>query len=171
VILWHLGTAAALTYVSLGRRRIDYRYILLGALAPDVVDPLLGLRYEWGPAGRGIAHSLLATSVVAIVIIVGARGELRLALFGIPVGWLLHLVADGMWQAPATFLWPAFGTAFARSPAESYSIDVLVHPLDHVTTWLGEIVGALLLAWFWVAFELGRDARARAFARDGRLRP
>jgi hypothetical protein len=171
VILWHLGTAAALTYVSLGRRRIDYRYILVGAIAPDVVDAVLGLRYEWGPAGRGIAHSLLAASVVAIAIVVGARGEQRLALFGVAVGWLLHLVADGMWQAPATFLWPAFGPDLSPSPAEPYSLDVLVHPLDHVTTWLGEVAGALLLGWFWVAFDLGRDGRARDFARDGRLRP
>ncbi|CAN5662314.1 hypothetical protein BH24ACT26_BH24ACT26_01600 [soil metagenome] len=170
MILWHLGTAALMTYVTLGRRRIDYRFILLGAAAPDGIDALAGSWLEQGPAGRGIAHTLLAASAVAVAIIVVSRGERRLALFGLAVGWLLHLVGDGMWQAPATFLWPAFGSSFSASPAEPYGLDLLAHPLDHLTTWLGELAGGLVLAWFWVAFELGRDGRARDFARDGRLR-
>jgi hypothetical protein len=171
VILWHLGTAALITYVTLGRRRIDYRFVLLGSVAPDAVDAVLGVVWTLGRSGRGIAHSIVAACVVAVVIVVAARGERRLALFGIAVGWVLHLVADGMWQAPETFLWPAFGTAFAGAPAEPYSVDVFARPLDHVVTWLGEIAGALVLAWFWFAFELGRDGRAARFARDGRLRP
>ena len=171
MILWHLGAAALLTYVTLGRRRVDYRFVLLGAIAPDVVDPLLSLFVDQGPAGRGLAHSLLAVSVVAVTIMLVTRGEQRLALFGIAVGWLLHLVADGMWQAPATFLWPAFGTEFAAAPAEPYSWDLLADPLGHLGTWAAELAGLAALAWFWVAFELRRDARWRAFLADGYLRP
>ena len=99
------------------------------------------------------------------------RGERRLGLFGIAVGWLLHLVADGMWQAPETFLWPAFGTEFAAAPPEPYSWDLLTDPLGHLATWAGELAGLAVLAWFWVAFELGRDRRWRAFLADGYLRP
>jgi inner membrane protein len=171
VLLWHMGTAALITYVALGRRRIDYRMVLLGAILPDLVDGVLGLWLFEGPAGRWIAHSLVAVAVVAAALLVASRGERRLALFGIAVGWLLHLVCDGMWQAPETFLWPAFGSGFARAPREPYSWDLLARPLDHLSTWGGELVGIALLAWFYAAFELGRDGRLRAFARDGRLRP
>ena len=160
-----------MTYVTLGRRRIDYRFVLLGAIAPDLVDPLLSLFIHEGPAGRGLAHSLLAVSAVAVVIMLFTRGERRLGLFGLPVGWLLHLVADGMWQAPATFLWPAFGTGFATVPTEPYSWDVLANPLAHLGTWAAELAGLAALAWFWIAFELGRDRRWRAFLADGYLRP
>jgi len=171
VILWHLGTTAAIVYVTLGRRRIDYRFILLGAVLPDLVDGVLGLFLFEGPAGRWAGHSILAVIVVSVAIILGLRGERRLSAFGIGVGWLVHLVGDGMWNAPETFLWPAFGSDFSSSPAEPYSWDLLLHPLEHLSTWGAEALGAALLAWFWVAFELGSDDRFRLFMRDGYLRP
>jgi hypothetical protein len=170
MILWHLGIGAALVYVTLGRRRIDYRFILVGAIAPDLVDGLLGLIVFEGPSGRWIAHSLLMPVAIAVVIIVLFKAERRLSVFGLAVGWLTHLVADGMWQAPRTFLWPLFGTDFSNEPAEPYSIDLFSHPFDHVWIWAGELIGLALLAWFWVAFDLGDAARRRAFLRDGQLR-
>ena len=170
MILWHLGTAAALVYVTLGRSRIDYRYILLGSIAPDLVDGLLGLVVFEGPSGRWAAHSLLAPTAVAVVVLLGLRGDRRLSVFGLAVGWLVHLVADGMWQAPRTFLWPLFGPRFASEPAEPYSWSLLTEPLAHLSTWGAELVGLGLLAWFWVAFDLGDPVRRKAFLADGRLR-
>jgi inner membrane protein len=171
MLLWHMGLAAAVVYVTLGRRRIDYRFVLLGAVLPDFIDALLGLFIFEGSSGRWIAHTLLATIVITIVIVVVFSGERRLALFGIGVGWLLHLVGDGMWAAPETFFWPAFGTEFATTPAEPYSLDLFVHPWDHVWTWMGELVGLCILVWFWVAFRLGEDDRRKLFLHDGHLRP
>jgi hypothetical protein len=165
-----MGVAALITYVTLGRRRIDYRFVLLGAVLPDVVDALLAV---WaGPAGgdRYVAHSLLAPCLVAAVVVLVARGERRLALFGLAVGWLLHLVTDGMWQRPQTFLWPAFGTDFPAVSDEPYSWDLLMHPLAHLGTWLAELAGGLALLWFWSAFRLGDRDRRRLWLRDGQLR-
>ncbi|MGH2746418.1 MAG: metal-dependent hydrolase [Actinomycetota bacterium] len=171
MILWHLGIAAALTYVTLGRRRIDYRFVLVGAILPDALDGLIGLFVDLNPSGRGPAHSLLAVIFVAVAIIVGFSGERRLSVFGLAVGWLTHLVADGMWAAPETFLWPAFGMDFTLVPTEPYSVDLLSHPWDHLATWGGELVGVAALTWFWVAFRLGEGNRLRLFLRDGYLRP
>ena len=171
MILWHKGIAALITYVSLGRRRIDYRFILVGAVLPDLVDGVLGLFWFDGPAGRWVAHSIVAVIVVALAVILFFSGERRLAVFGIAVGWLLHLVADGMWQAPFTFFWPAFGLRFSTSPAEPYSWDLLTDPFAHVWTWAGELAGAAILGWFWVAFRLGDRDRRRLFLKDGYLRP
>lgn len=170
MILWHLGTAAALVYVTLGRSRIDYRFILLGAIVPDLLDGSLGLLDVTGGSGRGIGHSLLTVTLVAVLIVLVFRGELRLSLVGIPVGWLIHTVCDGMWQAPRTFLWPLFGTGFAARPAEPYSWALITDPLSHLSTWGGELIGFALLAWFWVAFRLGDEGRFRLFLKDGRLR-
>ena len=152
MILWHIGIAVAIVYVTLGRRRIDFRMIALGAVLPDLVD--LG--------ARRIGHSMLAAVVVSVVVIVLTRGERRLSLFGLGVGWLLHLVGDAMWEIPKTFLWPAFGTEFGDT-ASDYSLSLW--PL------VGELAGALILWWFWVAFELGKGDRFRTFLRDGHLRP
>ena len=166
-----MGVAALITYVTLGRRRIDYRFILVGAVLPDIVDPVLGLFWFDGPAGRWVGHSLAAVLAVTLAVILLARGQRRLAWFGLGVGWLLHLVADGMWQAPFTFLWPAFGLRFSQAPAEPYSWDLLADPVAHWTTWAGEIVGLVLVAWFFVAFRLGEEDRLRLFLKDGYLRP
>ncbi|MBA3432418.1 MAG: metal-dependent hydrolase [Actinobacteria bacterium] len=166
-----MGLAVLIVYVTLGRRRIDYRYVLLGSVLPDIADGILGLFLFHGPAGRWVAHSLLAAIVVTVAIILGTSGEHRLAMFGIGVGWLLHLVADGMWLAPLTFFWPAFGVRFSSSPAEPYSLDLIADPLAHLSTWSGELLGVGILAWFFVAFELGKGDRLRLFLKDGHLRP
>ena len=172
MLLWHLGIAALIVYVSLGRRRIDYRMILVGAVLPDVIDGILGLfGFFEGPAGRWIAHSILAAIAVTVVIILVFKGDRRQSLFGIGVGWMLHLVADGMWAAPETFFWPAFGTEFSTSPTEPYSWDLFLDPMAHLMTWTGELIGLAILAWFWVAFRLGEDDRFRLFLSDGYLRP
>jgi inner membrane protein len=171
VLLWHAGVAAALTYVTLGRRRVDYRFVLVGAVVPDALDALLGAGMRSPPTGRYVAHSLLAVVVVAVVIVVAFSGTARLAVFGLAVGWLLHLVGDGMWRAPETFLWPAFGTDFASGPPEPYSWSLVTDPLSHLSTWGAEVAGAAVLAWFYVAFRLGDENRRATFLRDGYLRP
>ena len=171
MILWHAGIATLIVYVTLGRRRIDYRYILLGAVMPDAVDGILNVSWLHEPAGRSIAHTLLTVIVLAVAIILVCRAERRLAVFGLAVGWLLHRVGDGMWEAPRTLYWPAFGVDFATAPAEPYSWDLLRAPLDHALTWGGELLGVAILAWFWIAFRLGERDRRRLFVRDGYLRP
>lgn len=170
MLLWHLGVGAALVYVTLGRRRIDYRFILLGAVLPDLIDVPLSFVFGW-PGRRGPAHTLLAVVVVTVLVLVAFRGQRRLSWFGLGVGWLTHLVGDGMWLVPRTFLWPAFGTRFGATPPEPYSGDLFVHPLSHLLTWGGELVGLGILAWFWVAFRLSDPHRRRLFQRDGLLRP
>ncbi|HWC14734.1 MAG TPA: metal-dependent hydrolase [Actinomycetota bacterium] len=165
-----MGVAAVLVYVTLGRARIDYRWILIGAVVPDLVDGVLSLTVYEGDSGRGVAHSITAVVVVAIVVLVTTRGPARLSLFGLPVGWLTHLVADGMWQAPKTFLWPAFGTGFSDAPTEPYSWDLLVDPLSHLSTWGGELLGLAALVYLGAAFEFHDGDRRRRFFRDGLLR-
>lgn len=171
MILWHLGIATLIVYATLGRRRIDYRFVLAGAVAPDAVDGALDLWVFSGPDGRWVAHSLAAVIAVTVVILLAARGEMRQRLFGIGVGWLLHLVADGMWREPLTFLWPAFGVALPTTHREPYSWDLFVHPAAHLGTWGTEAIGLAVLAWFFVAFRLGHDGRLGLFLRDGYLRP
>lgn len=171
MILWHLGIGAVLVYVTLGRRRIDYRYILIGAVAPDVVDGSLRHVIDYAGAGRGLAHTLVSFMVLAVVIVTALRGETRLSVFGLAVGWLTHIVLDGMWQAPKTFLWPAFGFTFDGAPEEPYSLALLTDPAGHLWLWAGELVGLAALGWLWVAHRMGEDDRLRLFLKDGYLRP
>jgi hypothetical protein len=106
---------------------------------------------------------------VAIVVIVRDK-RARLAWFSLPVGWLTHLVVDAAWVAPATFYWPAFGTAFQAGQGEPYSLTLITRPFEHGWTWAAEATGALILWWFAVAFSLTDPARRARFLRDGELR-
>jgi inner membrane protein len=173
MLFWYLGVAALVVYVTLGRRRIDYRFVLAGAVLPDVVDgALCATLVACRGTGRGVSHTLLAVIVVAVAALLGYRDrEKRVSRFGLSVGWLTHLVADGMWQAPETFLWPAFGTAFAAAPAEPYSWTLLTRPWEHFGVWAGEIAGLAVLVWFAAAFRLHDRARLKMFLSDGYLRP
>ena len=170
MIFWHMGAAAVIVYVTLGRSRIDYRWILAGAVLPDLIDGALSLTIYTGDSGRGAAHSIAAVVVVAAGVLLLTKGTTRLSLFGLAVGWLLHLVADGMWQSPETFLWPAFGTGFSDAPVEPYSWGLLTDPLDHLWTWGGEVLGLAALLYLAAAFELGDRERRARFLRDGLLR-
>ena len=171
MVLWHLGIGALLTYVTLGRRRVDYRYVLVGAVAPDVLDAVLTALGAPTAGGRGPAHSLLTVVLVAVTVVAVFSGTLRLQVFGLAVGWLTHLVADGLWSAPELFLWPAFGWSFEAPVGEPYSFDLVTHPVDHLSTWAGEVVGAAALAWLFIAHRLGEERRFELFLKDGYLRP
>ncbi len=162
MILWHLGIAALIVYVTLGRARVDYRFVLLGAIAPDVLDAVIGLVSGESPSHRSFGHTLLAAVTVCVIVLLATKGETRLSWFGLGVGWMLHLVVDGMWSVPRTFFWPAFGSRFGQSSSR--------YAFDDLWLWLAEIAGALILAWFWVAFGLGQEGRAARWLKDGKLR-
>jgi hypothetical protein len=165
-----MGLAVLIVYMTLGRRRIDFRFILVGAVLPDVVDAAMGLLLHGDGSTRRWAHSLTAVIVLAVVVILGSKGERRLAIFGLPVGWLLHLVGDAMWNEPRTFLWPLFGTGFDGA-TEPWSLALFTRPLAHLGLWGMELAGLAVLAWFWIAFRLAEDNRAKLFLSDGYLRP
>lgn len=170
MVLWHLGAGALITYLALGRRRIDYRFVLVGAAAPDAVDGVLGALLFDARADRFAGHSLAAPVAAAVAVVVLTRGRTRLSLFGIAVGWLTHLVADGMWDAPVTFLWPAFGIGEFSPSFEPYGRGLFTRPGAHLGTWAGEIAGAAVLLWFAVAFRLRERDRLASFLADGELR-
>ena len=85
-------------------------------------------------------------------------------MFGIGVGWLLHLVADGMWAAPETFLWPAFGTEFSTSPTEPYTWDLFLDPIAHLSTWGGELIGFAILGVVLGGLPARRSRSVSAFS-------
>lgn len=170
MLFWYAGVATLLVYVTLGRSRVDYRMIVAGALAPGLLDALAHAFGAEVPDGRGVAHSFLAPVAVAVIVLVGTRGSMRLSLFGIAVGWLFHLVADAMWQYPRTFLWPGFGRDLVEAGHEPYSWDRFTDPSSHLLTWAKEAAGGTILVWFYVAFRLSDAGRRAAFLRDGRLR-
>lgn len=114
------------------------------------------------------AHSLLVPSLfMGFVLLSTRRGRRRRAWMALGVGWLFHLLLDGMWVNEEVFLWPFFGeiskgtlpfwpAAWERALADPWR-------------WVKEVIGLGYLIWLWVALNLGDKSRREALKTSGRL--
>lgn len=112
-ILGHLGITlgifylASLAFPSL-KRHIDYRFIAVGALLPDLIDKAIGrvLFEDIFASGRLFAHSLVFVIVILVVGYVYFRQQGDSRIMMVAGASFLHLMEDQMWMNPQTFFWP-----------------------------------------------------------------
>jgi hypothetical protein len=132
-IFGHLGITLGIFFLaSLAvpsiRRHLDYRFIALGALLPDLIDKPIGriLFAESVASGYLIAHSLVFIIVISIVgyALYRQRGDSR--VIQVAGASFLHLVEDRMWTIPVTFFWPAMGWEFPHGGASESFINYVV---------------------------------------------
>ena len=146
--------------------RIDLRVFLAGALLPDILDKPLG-RIFYGTFGcRLFGHSLL---FLLIIVLAGLGLYLRRrqpALLVLGLGVLSHLILDGMVLDPRTLLWPVLGLTFPTVAAGDWEQAMMDQLLASPGTYLTELAGAAVLAWF--TWLLARRGRLLDFARHGR---
>ena len=123
-IIGHLGITLGIFFraglaVPSIRRHLDYRFIALGALLPDLIDKPIGriLFAESVASGRLVGHTLVFILILLIggYVLLKQRGDNR----GVQVAGasFLHLVEDQMWKSPVTLLWPALGWEFPHGSA------------------------------------------------------
>ena len=156
MLLWFAGLAFAGVWQVFRDTAIDYRLVMLGAVAPDLVDGALG--------GARLLHTVAFSAALLVVVMLGTRAR-RLArrrLLALPIGTFAHLLLDGVWARTEVFWWPFFGTSFRGTGLPS-----LDRPLALVL--LQEAAGAAALAWCWHRFRLAEPDRRRHFLRTGRL--
>jgi inner membrane protein len=171
MLFWHLGATSAVIFLTLGRRGIDYRVVMLGALIPDLIDKPIGrlLFADQFETGRIFGHTLLFPTVLLLLIQLILRGRRARRWFILPIAALIHQVLDGMWNEPVTFFWPLFTTRFPRDPVANYWLEVLTRPFEDPMVLLKELVGIGLLIYIGSAFRLGDKSRRLEFARTGYL--
>jgi uncharacterized membrane protein YpjA len=156
VLFWFAGLAVVIVWKVFGDTAIDYRLIMAGALAPDLVDALAG--------GLGVLHTVTSSAVLLAVVMVATRGRrgLRRRFLAVPVGTFLHLVLDGAWTNAPLFWWPVLGTPLPGGVPLSFH-----RPL--VVLLVQEVAGVMALVWWWRRFRLHEPERRRIFLRTGRL--
>ena len=146
MLLWFVATAVLAVFFVFTDPRFDYRFLVLGALLPDVVDVWTG--------GAWVMHSL--TGAVALLVVV------MLATIGNRV-WrkrLLGLVFDGAFATDEVFWWP-FSGGFGDHPLPVVARGWWNLPL--------ELVGAVMLVWAWRRFGLGEPERRQRLRELGQL--
>ena len=135
MILWFAGGSLAVVWSVFHDPAIDYRFVVGGALLPDVFDaPFGGARY---------GHTLLVAAGALALVMIATRGRraVRRRLLFVPIGMLLHLVLDGLWTKKELFWWPAFGASLA-----GHRLPFLEH--GWFVTGIEEVAGAAALLWW-----------------------
>lgn len=156
MLLWFAGGALVAVWQVFKDPAIDYRLVMAGAVAPDVVDG------AWG--GARVLHTLAFSVVLLGAVMLATRGRrgARRRFLALPIGTFLHLVLDAVWARTEVFWWPLSGLSFGGAGLPSLSRPAALLALQ-------ELAGAAALAWWWARFRLGEPERRRYFARTGRL--
>ena len=146
----------------------DLRWLMAGALAPDVLDLPIGVLIYSSP--EVFAHSLSAVMVVGIAVLLSTdrRSRARRNLMVMTAGWLIHLLADGIWLEPAVLWWPLAGWSF---PAEATPFwpAAWERAGSDLWRWVAEGLGLLYLGRLWRRSGLGSPEARRRFLVTGRL--
>ena len=185
LLLGHVGIAlgavqlAAPACATLLRQRtgavyrlIDYRFLALGAVLPDLIDKPLGLLILRDALGtsRSIGHTLAFTAALLVIGLLSSRSNRRLALLSLGIGGLSHLILDGMWGTPRTLFWPALGWGFPVGEHQGLANYLFVlwrSPWEHFWLFLSEVLGGFVIGHLF--FKLWRRRRLKYFLRKGTL--
>lgn len=153
MLIWFAVMSVVLTWAVFQSPALDYRLVALGAVLPVVEVPF----------GAGPLHSLLAPTLVLVVVVLATqrRRLVRRQWLGLPIGMYLHLVLDLAFTRTDTFWWPFLGLDFSTGRAPELSRGVV--------TILMELVGIVVGVWAYRRAGLEDPTRRSRFLRTGQL--
>ncbi len=149
-------------------RAPDMRWLLAGAVLPDLIDKPIGqiLFKPHFENGRIFAH----TFVLALLLFLAGtyqwkrRGDSRIILLAFGVA--SHLVLDRVWTEPTTALWPSMGS-FLHHPSMQTIIEQIQEYISDPVFWVSELSGAALLVVSLRYLGVRTASDLRSFLRSG----
>jgi hypothetical protein len=150
--------------------RVDYRFIVLGALLPDLIDKPLGLILLPGVLanGRTFLHTLLFLALSMLAALLIYRQQRRLWGIYIAFGVLIHFIMDAIWTDPVTFYWPFLGAFQTHPGISAWILQSWIQSLiEESRLYIPETAGFLILLFFTVRVIVQR--KVAAFILQGRL--
>lgn len=170
MLFWHVGATLWLFRWIFRDPKVDVRFLLIGAILPDLVDLLLGtVVFASLASGELWFHSLVTASVyMAAVLLFTRRGRRRRAYMALAVGWMFHLVLDGLWTGPEILFWPFFGWDLPTG-TEPFWAMAWDRAFADPWRWVVEAGGVAYLTWLWFATGMNRRDRRSEVASSGRL--
>ena len=168
MFLWRLAAVTFLFRWIFRDPKVDVRFLAAGVVLPDLID-LAAVTFLGGSRAELWGHSLLAPTVIAIVVLLTTRrGRRRRAWMALVVGWLFHLLLDGMWTTAQVFLWPAFGWDIDTGGGAFWP-GAWERAMTDPWRWVLEVVGLVYLGVLWVRAGLSEPAARAELLRSGRL--
>ena len=149
-------------------RAIDYRFVLLGSLLPDIIDKPVWMftnsNFQWD--GRGYAHTFLFNFVLFIAGLILATRRNKTWLLTISLCSFIHLVFDQMWLNSTTLLWPLLGPI--QRGATAGWLSALWHGLiSNPYVYVSETLG--LIITLYIALRLMVSGRVTHFLKTGHI--
>lgn len=148
---------------------IDYRFILIGSILPDIIDKPIGAYFFRSTFhnSRVFAHTLLFSTILMLwgVYLLIKRRNNNVLLLG--MSSLMHLILDSMWLYPAILLWPYFGLKFPARAEGNWIQGNIDRLLTDPTYFLPEIIGFIIIAYYFI--KLIRNKQVMEFIKQGKL--
>ena len=171
MLFWHLGANLWLFRWIFRDPKVDVRFLLLGAILADLIDMPIGtiLLADRFSTGELWMHSLLLPSIfMSFILLLTRRGRTRRAWMALGVGWLFHLLLDGMWVNQHVLFWPFLGWEIPAGEAPYWPL-AWERAFSDPWRWLKEMVGLAYLVWLWFALGLQVSERRHSVAKSGKL--
>jgi len=126
---------------------IDYRFVLLGSMFPDIIDKPLGMLIFANliANGRVYTHTLLV-NLIFILIGIYLLKKKRFNFFIFSVSSCSHLILDEMWLDLQTLLWPLYGWGFPKEDISHWWENIFQGLFTNPWVYVPEIIGAMILA-------------------------
>jgi membrane-bound metal-dependent hydrolase YbcI (DUF457 family) len=138
------------------RTLIDPKYLIIGALLPDLIDKPIG-RIIFSSTianGRIIGHTLFfALLLILIGLYMYEKNKDKRALT-LGIGSFFHILEDQMWAQPKTFFWPLLGLSFPKDFTRYSGMEFLLRMLEgsfepeFSLSFITEILGAGIIVIF-----------------------
>lgn len=153
------------------RQVIDYRFVAIGSILPDLIDKPIGgffFRNEFHNS-RLFGHTLLFSGILLVIglflMIKNRNRSNKIFLLGICS--LIHQGLDSMWLYPKTFYWPFLGWKFPTRPEGKWLMEGFKRLLSDPSYFIAEIVGAIIVIFFVV--KLIKNKKVKEFLKTGIL--
>lgn len=171
------------------KKDIDYRFVIIGPLLPELIDKPIGrlLFIDIFHNGRLIGHTLL---FALLLLILGAYLNRKYKFSGVSLlglGCFMHLIYDQMWTNPNTLFWP-LGWIYPKinslalpgyrtnslngynlNTIQGYWSGILHETISDPSVYIPEIIGLIIIAWFIYRFKLYQLENAKHFIMTGRF--
>ena len=152
--------------------QIDYRFILLGSILPDLIDKSVAVLMSpiFLTNGRLITHSLLFLIIIICLGSFIAVQQRKLWGLYIIFGVLVHLILDSMWLEPVVLFWPILGFGFPEYAGTGLTAwitewqDSILHRPDF---YISEIAGLMIDAFFVAKIIINK--KVKEFIYQGKI--
>lgn len=151
-------------------KRLDYRVLLLGSILPDLTDKPAAFLFRdtFLGASRLYGHTLLFSS---LLVLLGLYLWKRYSIPGglvLALGAVFHQLLDGLWDSPATMLWPLLGWSFQAVERGDYLQYLFYKLTTDPYTYIPEASCLAVMVYFTVL--LARSKQLSRFILTGKVR-